>query len=240
MMKNDSLKQHGTLGIVENPSSRIDFNYRQTKIAFAHEVRNPLTNINLAVDALRSTDNIANQEIFLDIITRASFKIEDLMRNLLGTSRNGMKQSGKYSIHKLLDEVLESTDDRIVLKHIIIRKQYALRDCEIPLNEPEMKIAFTNIIVNAIEAIGGEGGILKILTKSNEGKFIIQIEDNGCGISKEDLKNIFKPYFTNKPGGLGLGLAATFDILRSNHCAINVESEVTKGTCFEISLDKNY
>jgi signal transduction histidine kinase len=100
-----------------------------------------------------------------------------------------------------------------------------------------MKIALTNIIVNAIDAMSQKGE-LKIITKSIERKYAIQIEDNGCGISREDLKNIFKPYFTNKPGGLGLGLAATCDILQSNHVGVFVESEEGKGTRFILLFDK--
>ena len=69
---------------------------------------------------------------------------------------------------------------------------------------------------------------------------MIQIEDNGCGISKENLKYIFKPYFTNKPGGLGLGLATTYDILQSNHVGVNVESEEGKGTRFILSFEEKH
>lgn len=237
-MKNNYYTQSRIVGKVEDPPSQGEFNYQPMKVALAHEVRNPLTNINLAVEMLRTMGNIDSQKIFLDIISRSSYKIQDIINNLLIPLRNGKELSGNHSVHKLLDEVLVSTVDRILLKHIIIKKVYALQDYEISLNAGEMKIALTNIIVNAIEAIG-KGGMLKILTKTNEDNFIIQIEDNGCGISKKDLNNIFKPYFTNKPGGLGLGLATTWDILRSNHCEIKVESVVNKGTCFEISLDKN-
>ena len=232
------LSKHHRLGKVENRTSQRGLDYKPSTLALAHEIRNPLTNINLAVEMLRSNPGIENQEMLLDIISRASCKIGDLINSLLSYPRNG--QPGKHSIHQLLDEVLVSTRDRIVLKHVFIKKEYALQDCEIVINKPDMKMALTNIIVNAIEAMPGEKGILKVLTKSKEDKFIIHIEDNGRGISKKDLKNIFNPYFTNKTGGLGLGLAATSDILQSNHCAVHVESEVDKGTCFEISLDKNY
>jgi C4-dicarboxylate-specific signal transduction histidine kinase len=64
------------------------------------------------------------------------------------------------------------------------------------------------------------------------------INDNGCGISKENLKNIFKPHYTNRPGGLGIGLAATANILRSNNIRVNVESRETKGTCFILLFDR--
>jgi signal transduction histidine kinase len=81
-------------------------------------------------------------------------------------------------------------------------------------------------------------GQLTLLTKSMDNGYIIQIEDNGCGISKGNLKYIFKPYFTKKPGGLGLGLATTYDILRSNHVGINIESVLGKGTRFILLFKK--
>ena len=239
-MKNDCLRRTGPVGEFENPSLIERSNYQPTNYALAHEIRNPLTNINLAIAMLRSMSNIDDQKMLLDIISRASGKIEELIRNLLSPFRNSIVQSESHSIHKILDEVLLLTGDRIILKNIRVIKEYSEEDCEIVLNEPEMKIALTNIIVNAIEAITRPDGILKIVTKSNEDNFVIEIEDNGCGISKKDLRNIFKPYFTNKPGGLGLGLAATFDIFRSNHTAINVESAVNKGTCFKLTLEKKY
>jgi signal transduction histidine kinase len=83
------------------------------------------------------------------------------------------------------------------------------------------------------------GGKLTLVTRSTNDKFSIQIQDNGHGISKVNLKRIFKPFFTNKPGGLGLGLAATYDILRANHIGIKAESEVGKGTSFVLSFDKD-
>jgi signal transduction histidine kinase len=103
-----------------------------------------------------------------------------------------------------------------------------------------MQIALTNIIINAIDAMPSENGELKLTTKSIDGKYIIQVEDNGCGISKANLKHIFKPFFTKKPGGLGLGLATTYHILKSNHVGIDVESEEGKGTLFILSFDKNH
>lgn len=216
-------------------------NYQSGQFALdlAHEVRNPLSNIKLAVEMLRSVTNNDDQKMFLDIISRGSGRINDLLLDLIAPVRAEEIKSEKYSIHQLLDEVLVMAEDRIMLKNITVRKDYGAHDCKIVLNEPKMKIALSNIIVNAIEAITREDGKLKILTKSTGDKFIIQIEDNGCGISKENVKKIFKPYFTSKPGGLGLGLVSTLDILRLNHVTVKVESEVGKGTCFILSLDKN-
>jgi signal transduction histidine kinase len=211
----------------------------QFTLHLAHEVRNPLSNIKLAVEMLRPLTKNEDEKKILDIVIRASSRINDLVMDLVTPFRAEGIKPEKYSIHLLLDEVLLMAEDRTMLKNITVTKDYTAHDCKIVLNEPKMKIALTNIIVNAVEAMTGQDGKLKILTRSTRDKFIIQIEDNGCGISEENLKNIFKPYFTRKPGGLGLGLASTSDILRSNHITVKVESEVGKGTCFILSLDNS-
>jgi signal transduction histidine kinase len=207
--------------------------------ALTHEVRNPLTNINLAVEMLSRLVSDDAPKIYLDIIKRGSIRINDLISELLKFKPADNGSIKEYSIHQLLDEVIEMADDRMRLKNIVVTKDFSIWDIKIILNKPEMKIALTNIIINAIDAMGPEKGELKLTTKSSGNKYIIQIKDNGCGISKKNLKNIFKPYFTDKPGGLGLGLAKTYNILHANQVGINVESEAGKGTCFILSFNKN-
>jgi signal transduction histidine kinase len=206
-------------------------------IALIHELRNPLTNIKLSVELLESAATDDKWQIFLDIIKRSTTRINDLVNDLL-KSRQDAVQAERHSIHQLLDEVLELAKDRISLKNIVVIKKYD-QNCELSLNRPEMKIALTNIIGNAIEAMTAGKGQLKIVTKSINGKYVLIIQDNGCGISKENLKNIFKPYFTNKPGGLGLGLTATYNLLRKNDIRVNVESREGKGTYFILLFDSN-
>jgi signal transduction histidine kinase len=208
--------------------------------ALAHEMRDPLSTIKLAGEMLRSMIRDDNQKIFLDIILRGSGRINEILTDLLTSIQTEEIESEKHLIHQLLDEALEMSEDRISLKNITVRKDYAPQDCKIILNRPKMKIALTNIIINAIDAMTPGKGELKLSTKSIGGKYVIQIEDNGCGISKENLKYIFKPYFTNKQGGLGIGLATTSDILWSNHVEVNVESEEGEGTRFILLFDKNH
>lgn len=102
-----------------------------------------------------------------------------------------------------------------------------------------MKIAITNIIVNAIEAMAGVNGILTLVTKMVYGKYIIEVKDNGCGISKPNLDKMFKVAFTSKPGGLGIGLTIIYDILKLNQVAINIESAEGEGTTFSLLFDKS-
>jgi signal transduction histidine kinase len=202
-----------------------------------HELRNPLTNIKLSIEMLDSLIKDDNVKKILGIITRSSARINDLIDDLLNRKQDEVKAE-KYSIHQLIDEVLELTKDRLHLKNVLVMEYYDM-DFEVVLNRPQMKMALTNIIVNAIDAMTTGKGELKIVTKTKNGGCVLLIRDNGCGISKENLKNIFKLHYTNKPGGLGIGLAATANILRSNNVRVNVESRETKGTCFILLFDRN-
>ena len=206
--------------------------------ALAHEVRNPLTNIKLSIEMLNSVVKDHNLKIYIDIIMRSSKRIDDLINELLTTQQVSKIHAEKYSMHQLLDEVVEVVGDRIKLKNVTVTKDFTMEDCNTIFDRPKMKIALSNIIINAIDAMGPEGGELNLVTKLIDGKYILLIKDNGCGISAGNLKNIFKPYFTNKPGGLGIGLSTTYKILRANHVRINVESEEGRGTSFILLFDK--
>lgn len=208
---------------------------RQIGPALAHEVRNPLTNINLSVEMLRAAVQDNDLKIYIDIIMRSSKKINDLINELLTTQ--GKVRAEKYSVHQLLHEVVESANDRIKLKNITVTKEFDPEDRRTVMDRSQLKIALSNIIINAIDAMPSGNARLDLVSKSIGSSFMLLIKDNGCGISGEDLKNIFKPYFTTKPGGLGVGLATTYDILRANHVRVNVESEVGKGTSFILLFD---
>jgi signal transduction histidine kinase len=220
-------------------TKRIEDLQAQFAFALVHEVRNPLTNINLAIEMLGSAIQDNQLKIYLDIITRSSIRINSLICDLLKHQENEV-QVEKHSIHQLLDEVLEMAGDRVRLKKIAVWKDYTSNDSKIELNRLEMLIGLTNIVVNAIDAMTPGKGELKLATKSINGRHVIQIEDNGCGISKENLKNIFKPHFTNKVGGLGIGLATTYNILRSNNVGVKIESEEGQGTRFILTFEEKH
>ncbi len=205
----------------------------------AHELRNPLTNIMLTVHLLESKILDDGDRMYMDIIKRNSSKINDLINDLLKGQKKDEIQTEKHSIHQLLDEVIEMAGDRLVLKNVIVKKNYAPYDLKVKMDKPKIKIALTNIIINAIDAMGSNNGELRLETKIINGKCAVSIQDNGSGISKENLPLIFDPYFTNKQNGVGIGLAATKDILLSNQIAVKVESAIGHGTRFILLFEKN-
>jgi signal transduction histidine kinase len=217
------------------PSARFSARFAS---ALAHEVRNPLTNINLSIDMLNSATIDSGLKIYLDIILRSSARINHLINELLQYQEIEESGTNKHSLHRLLDEVLTLTADRIMLKKIRVRKEYGAGDGEICVDRGKIGIALTNIIINAIEAMSAPNGELTLVTSTIGNKYVVEITDNGIGIKNEQLKDIFNPYFTNKPGGVGLGLSTTLEILQYNHVIVDVSSVEGQGTRFILFFDK--
>ncbi|MBC8046049.1 MAG: HAMP domain-containing histidine kinase [Fimbriimonadaceae bacterium] len=213
---------------------------KQTKleiVTLAHEIRNPLTNINLAIDVL---ENMTKEGAILelsDIIRRNSEKINVLVKNFLHLNYIGAESAGIISIDEVLNGALEMAKDRIALKKIKIEKLFTICQCDVFINYTTTKIALLNIILNAIEAIKNKDGVLTIITKVRNGKCIITIQDNGIGIPKENIRKLFKPGFTSKLNGGGFGLPAASQILHSQKAKIRIKSEENIGTQFIISLN---
>ena len=203
----------------------------------AHEVRNPLTNINLATEQLRN-EIAANEDadILFEMISRNSNRINQLISNLLDSTRISELQYIKSSINDVLDSSLEFASDRVELKQIKVVKDYDQDIYPILVDQEKIKIAFLNIIVNAIEAMD-DGGTLHLSTETRNNRCVTKITDTGTGMSKEDVARLFEPYFTTKEKGTGLGLTNTQNIILSHNGKISVESESGKGTSFTISFN---
>lgn len=203
----------------------------------AHEVRNPLTNINLSVEQLEEMITEEQYVIYFDIIKRNSKRINDLVTELLENSKPMELKKSPTPLENILKSTVDLARDRADLKNIKIITAFDLKETNILADESKLSIAFLNIIINAIEAVNKNTGIIKICATRKNGKCMIEIEDNGSGIPKEHVNKIFDPYFTSKPNGMGLGLAATQNIIHTHKGRIDIDSEEGKGTKFNIELD---
>ena len=203
----------------------------------AHEVKNPLTNINLATDQLKELMP-ANDEadMLFDMITRNGNRINQLVSDLLNSTKVAVLNVDKVSINQLLDEALERAKDRIELNHVEVEKKYTPGVCDVAVDKEQIKIAFLNLIVNAVEATENGKGIIYLKTENRFNKCVITIADNGKGMNEDDLLRLFEPFFTNKPKGTGLGLTHTQSIILMHRGLIHVESKPGLGTKFEIIL----
>lgn len=203
----------------------------------AHEVRNPLTNINLAVEGLYDENKDENLNDYFGIIERNSLRINKLITELLNSTRPTVLEYSDVNISAVVEETLALAKDRMDLKHINIQKHFEENLPTINGDKDKLGIAFLNIVINAIEAMPKENGLLKIDAIFNKNKTIaVSITDNGSGMDNETIDSIFQPFFTKKSNGTGLGLASTQNIILTHKGKIEVDSELGKGTKFTVYL----
>src|ERR1044071_8607226 len=110
------------------PSKTVVEQNDQITFLLIHEIRNPLTTINLALGTLRSTTTDASSRMYLDIIRRGANRINELVNSLLLSSGTIGQQPEEHSIHQLLNEVLQTTEDRVLLKNITVNRVYDQKD----------------------------------------------------------------------------------------------------------------
>jgi PAS domain S-box-containing protein len=204
----------------------------------AHEVRNPLNNINLSIEQLAPDLAGTDAEVYVEIISRNSKRISDLISELLSSSRPAQISQKQLPVQLLIDESISAANDRLTLKRISLEKNIPDTELMIYADADKMKIALLNIIINAIEAMEEGNGKLQINLEDQEEYIRLLISDNGCGISEENMSRLFEPYFTAKRNGMGIGLASTLNILQSHQAEVEVLSKLNEGTTFILTFRK--
>jgi len=204
--------------------------------SMAHEVRNPLTNLNLALEQLKDefVDQKEGADLYFSIIERNAKRIEELLSKLLESSKPKALAFKPTQVNKVISKAVEIVADRIQLTQIKLIKHLKDDLPIIPLDSEQIEIALVNLLINAIEAMQTKGGQLEISSDLKEGHVCIQVKDNGPGISEGHLKQLFDPFFSAKQGGMGLGLTSVQNIIKSHNGDISVESETDKGTAFNL------
>lgn len=205
----------------------------------AHEVRNPLNNISLSIEQLIQQADDDDSKLYLQIVQRNGKRISDLITELLNSSRvSSQIRLEKTPLQSAMDNAVSAATDRMTLKRIHLQLSYPNNPCYCLLDPEKIQLAFLNIIINAVEAMEEEKGKLSITIYSAEEEHIVEIKDNGSGISEENMQRLFEPYFTSKRNGMGLGLASTLNIIQSHNAHIDVKSELGAGTSFVIAFKK--
>jgi PAS domain S-box-containing protein len=203
----------------------------------AHEVRNPLSNIHMSLEQLLGLTR-DEDKIYLDIIDRNGKRINDLITELLTSSKPTDLAFEKIVLQTVIDEAIAAALDRLTLKHIKLKINYPETPCYVRGDKSKLKIAFLNLIINAIEAIDHNAGEIVVTLACSEENNTVEIVDNGCGIPPENLSKLFEPYFTSKRNGIGLGLASTLNILQAHNATIEVKSTPKAGSTFIIAFNQ--
>ncbi len=207
----------------------------------AHEIRNPLNFIGLAVDHLdavtegKSTGGEAEKRQVIARIKEEIERLNELVTNFILYGRPPELQRVPVRLPELADGVLRMMEGRLRAQAITFRTSF--RDAgEVFADPDQLRRAMVNLVGNAVDSMPNGGALTVSVGSREDGGHVVVIEDTGVGIPPENREKIFEPYFTTKASGLGLGLVLTKKIVDAHGGEIAVESEPGKGTRIEVSL----
>lgn len=205
----------------------------------AHEIRNPLGSIKGAAQCLRSDADTQENQRLLDVIIEEVDRLNGVVSQFLNYAKPYMLNVKIQNINEIIEKAISIIRASNLSGHIAIEKDLRPDLPFVPVDAEQLVQVILNISFNAIEAMPG-GGILVFRTSKIEGDtgeaVGISIRDTGIGIRKEELRNIFKPFFTTRERGVGLGLAICQRIVRDHGGHLRVKSIPGQGSIFYIRL----
>jgi two-component system, NtrC family, sensor kinase len=206
----------------------------------AHELNNPLQGIVTYSYLLLEEETCSDEaKVNLQKIVVQANRCRDIIRGLLDFSRQKKPDKMLCNVNSLLQGCISLVEKQAPFQNIRIVLNLEENPPMVVLDPSQVERVFLNLIINAAEAMDGNG-TLTLSTKHNRKKKAIEIkvQDTGHGISKENMNKIFDPFFTTKETGhgVGLGLAITYGIVKEHNGTITVDSELEKGTTFTVNF----
>ena len=212
----------------------------------AHEINNPMAIINekagLMKDLVGYDEQFGNKEKFLGLIHSILQSVErckEITHRLLGFARRMEVQLVELDLNELVQETLGFLEKEALYRNIELRLHLADDLPRISCDRGQLQQVFLNILTNALAAVKDEDHITITSWEESSDTVAVSVEDSGCGMPEETLRNIFEPFFTTKKGsGTGLGLAITYGIVKKMGGNIKAESKEGQGTTFTVYLPK--
>jgi PAS domain S-box-containing protein len=244
-------EQMGAIIVLENVSSRVKLEetlQQSEKLSsigllaagVAHEVNTPLTGVSSYTQMLLSMiPETDPKHALLQKMQRQTDRASNIVGNLLNFSRTGSSEDfAEIDINKLLNDTLQLLEPQLRKSNIEIIKEYTDDPPAILGSGGKLQQVFTNLILNARDAMYSGGTITLRTLSSDSNGVIVEVCDTGDGISAENLPKIFDPFFTTKGvgNGTGLGLAVTYGIVQEHSGTIEAQSVEGKGATFRLSF----
>ena len=218
-----------------------------------HDIHNPLMVINLYTEMLLQDakryivdEHMGEVSDYLNQMRRAAQKIEKLLKHLRNFSRRQPERKEAIEFNNLLDDALFMVMNKIIINKIKLDRRNQEQEFPFFGSLIQLEQAFMNIISNACDAMRTSDNrvlTISVAEEDQDGTPFIKcvIQDTGCGIPDDDLKDIFTPFYTTKKQGegTGLGLAISQEIVERHEGTIDVESAIGQGTVFRILLPKD-
>jgi two-component system NtrC family sensor kinase len=206
----------------------------------AHEINNPLGGILIYSHLLlEDTKKEDPQYQNLEKIVKETTRCRDIVKGLLQFARPKEPEVTQIDMNATLDNALSLLESQAIFQNVTIKKNYADELPPVVADRSQLQQVFINIILNAVDAMDSKGTLtLKTAISEGEPFVMVSISDTGHGIKKGDRSRLFEPFFTTKEVGVGtgLGLAICYSIIQKHQGAIEVESEIGKGSTFTVKL----
>jgi signal transduction histidine kinase len=209
----------------------------QLAAGIAHEIRNPLTSINILIHSLTEklpTENSQWED--LKVIEEEILRINEIVDQFLRFAKPASPLFEKADLVPIIEETFQLVRPQIKRGKISVQKEFEPLPF-VTVDKEQIKQVILNLLINAIQAMPKGGRLVLSSRVSREGYWVeLTVQDSGIGIPPEDLDKLFDPFFSTKEGGIGLGLSIAHRIVDQHHGKIEVDSNPGKGTRFTISL----
>jgi PAS domain S-box-containing protein len=204
----------------------------------AHELNNPLGSILLYSDLImEDTPADDPRRANLERVAQQAARCRQIVRGLLDFGRPAEGRPASVDVNSALVQSLSILDGQQMFHNVAVRWELAEGLPPVQADAAQLQQAFTNIILNAVEAMDGNGTLTLRTALAAEGEGVqVEISDTGCGIPPEHLQRLFEPFFTTKDDGTGLGLAITYGIIERHGGTVEVDSAVGRGTTFRVTV----
>jgi len=202
-----------------------------------HEVKNPINAIVVHLELLKTKlgTNGSPSNRHLEVIDSEIHRLDRVVQTLVDFSRPVEVKLVEYDLRHVVADVVTLAAAEMSTRQVDLTSQLPDYPLTAKVDVDLLKQALLNVVQNGAQAMP-EGGKLEVMLLE-EGKFaIIQVQDQGAGISEELREKIFDLYFTTKKGGSGIGLAMTYRILQLHHGSIDVQSELGRGSVFQLRI----
>lgn len=215
----------------------------QLAAAVAHEIRNPLNAVSLAIQRLQreaaaetGKGNPEETAKLLQTVRGEIRRLDRIVEDFLSLSRAGRLELRAVSLRGLLESLLTLLGEEAKTRNVVLEPVFPETDLVMNGDENRLRQALLNLLKNALEALPKGGSIRLALKPRPPGEAEIEVHDTGVGIPAASLAAVFDPDYTTKPGGLGLGLPIALQIIRAHGGELTVESEPGRGTTFTVRL----
>jgi signal transduction histidine kinase len=206
----------------------------QLAAGVAHEIRNPLTAIKGFIQLMGSSE--AYMPKYFPIVKVELERIELIIKELLMLAKPQAIQMKRTDLTTLIEDVVLLIEAQAILQNIEVRLTLAVKGCFIQCDANQIKQVFINFLKNAIEAMP-QGGVIEVaLEIEGEEEAVVRIQDQGYGISEEQLRMIGEPFYSTKEAGTGLGMLVSYKIIENHGGRIRLSSEVGFGTTIIVTL----